>query len=133
MRCWRVVSVITLLPLSCGPFSSRRDPLQHAAAPLHGDFPYSIEERESISRNRRVLAEIAAALAGQRRWPDYFSPSRALWWLAESRRSEYLPLFLRYSEDINLPRVVLPLAHVYTACYTAPLHAVISKGSTGIA
>ena len=97
MRRWLVQSVV-ILPLSCGPFSSRRDPLQHAASPLHGGFPYSVEERESISRNRRVLAELAAALAGQRRWPSWFSPTQALWWLGESGRREYLPLFLRYGD-----------------------------------
>lgn len=58
----RLVTMVTLVPLSCGPFSSERDPLRYASAPLHGDFPYSVEERRSISRNHRVLAEIAAVL-----------------------------------------------------------------------
>jgi hypothetical protein len=98
----RLVTMVTLAPLSCGPFSSQRDPLRYASAPLHGDFPYSVEERQSISRNRRVLAEIAAALSGERRWPDYFSVSRGLWWLAESGRREYLPLFLRYSDPTGV-------------------------------
>lgn len=98
MRRYLVLSIVTILPLCCGPFSSRADPLQYAAAPLHGGFPYSAETRERIARNRRVLGEIAAALAGQRRWPYWFSPTQGLWWLAESGRAEYLPLFLRYSE-----------------------------------
>ena len=66
----------------------------------HGYSGIPVETRERVSNDERSLRYFAALLRGEASPPEGgWLPEVALWWLAESGRSEFVPLFLEYADE----------------------------------
>jgi hypothetical protein len=68
-------------------------------APIHGVSSFSPVMRDRIASDSAIIRLYADILEGREPEPDYWYPSVALWWLAESRDPQYVPLFVRFTES----------------------------------
>jgi nitroreductase len=81
---------------------ARADWRAYAAMPLHGWGDLTPEVRQAIRSDCAAIDSLAALLAGSLT-VEAWDSAMVVWWLAESGRAEFLPVFLEHSRVPALP------------------------------
>jgi hypothetical protein len=71
--------------------------MHYAQLPIHGVISWGPAIRQHVVRDRHALDVYASLLDGTSTTTVRWSPHVALYWLAESGESKYVPILLRFS------------------------------------